>query len=212
MGSASDWLIATNNSMGMIAFAMVMMMINMDMWRIDSHPRSWVRWMVYFDATAFTVLYAYQLTADLFHTCQQVNAILLLAEFIWSIKDAFKYGFIIHKSLLINNMHMKWPPYAAAATSLVFYWVYMLQYYGFGEGCIPPLPGNWALISKVMVASEQLVSGMGHEGTQKQMETEVQIFGVYKLREEVRLLICVGGMGGVSALAVIRKGGCAQFE
>ncbi|KAI9328623.1 hypothetical protein BDR26DRAFT_1012188 [Obelidium mucronatum] len=210
--SAEAWLISTNNSMGMIAFAMVLMMFGCNMYQIDTHPRTWVRSMVYLDALAFLILYVYQCNRDAITSY------------------ALKYGYIIHKSLVINNVHKRiWPCYFTSGVSLGLYWLYMLQSYGFGEavGCTDaPLDGNWALIAlyilwttvdfvatlamvrkitSVIANSTELVeSGMGHFHTQNKLENEVKVFNVYKMREEVRLLLCVGGMGGVSALAIVR--------
>ncbi|TPX53707.1 hypothetical protein CcCBS67573_g09663, partial [Chytriomyces confervae] len=91
--SLSKWFAATGDSMGMVTFATVIYMFQTQTWKLDFHPRTSVRLMIYLDALGFLVSYVGTCANDLMPLCSQRNGYALVADLFWSVKDAVKYGY-----------------------------------------------------------------------------------------------------------------------
>ncbi|KAJ3234575.1 hypothetical protein HDU78_005752 [Chytriomyces hyalinus] len=211
--STEVWFANANDSMGMVTYGTIVMMFSSNIWQLDFTPRTWVRWMIYLDALAFTIIYAGTCANDLLPDCWQRNSYGLAADLIWSFKDAGKYGYIAYKALSIGGYHMRWPCYAVAGLSLLLYWLLCYQAYGFSmPGCpgqfhsdVPRvvLYGYWTLVdvvaTVVVVAKMRSVivnsSAVGNQDS--------TVYKIIKMREEIRLLVASVGMLSVTVLSIV---------
>ncbi|KAJ3072209.1 hypothetical protein HDU98_004051 [Podochytrium sp. JEL0797] len=211
LGSTQTWFNETNNSMGMVTFATVIMMFANNIWQLDTTPKTWVRWMVYFDAVAFLIAYIGTCVSDLTPACWQQNAFGLAADLVWSFKDAFKYGYIAYKAISICGIKVRWPCHATVVVSLILYWLLCIQAYGFS---MPDCPGQfksqgprialylyWTLVD--VVASAMIVWKMTKVvANSKGANADTTIYYMIKFREELRLLVASVGMLAVTVLSI----------
>ncbi|KAI9327089.1 hypothetical protein BDR26DRAFT_876061 [Obelidium mucronatum] len=211
--STQQWFDKTNNAMGMVSFATLLMMFSNDLWQLDWTPRTWVRWMVYFDSLAFLISYIGTSLEDLMPYCWQRNAFKLAAGIVWSLKDALKYGYLAFKATKISGyQNLRFPYYLAACGSLVLYWIFLLTGYGFVEpNCAPMTKSQvprlalylyWSVVdlgTSVVVINKmrQVISAS------KEVKMDHTEFYTVKFREEIRLLIASIGMSIVTVLSII---------
>ncbi|KAJ3092984.1 hypothetical protein HK100_006798, partial [Physocladia obscura] len=212
LSSTQNWFDSTNNAMGMVSFATVIMMFSNGIWQLDFTPRTWVRWMVYFDALAFLIEYIGTCSNDLMPECWKQNAYWLGADLVWSFKDAFKYGYIAYKALSINGMKQTWPCYLVVVISLLLYWLLCVQAYGFSMPNCPPnfasqgprvaLYLYWTVVD--IVATVMIVIKMRTVvANSKTANTDSTIYYVIQFREELRLIVVAVGMLAVTILSII---------
>ncbi|KAI9327088.1 hypothetical protein BDR26DRAFT_102689 [Obelidium mucronatum] len=212
LGSTQSWFNSTNDAMGMVTFATIVMMFSNNIWQLDYTPRTWVRWMIYFDAVAFLIAYVGTCANDLMPECWKQNAYWLAADIVWSFKDGFKYGYIAYKSLSICGYKTRWPCYATVVISLLLYWLLLIQAYGFS---MPNCPGQfksqaprvtlylfWTLVD--VVASVMIVNKMRQVvANSKGANADSTVYYIIKFREELRLIVAAVGLCAVTILSVI---------
>ncbi|KAJ3396356.1 hypothetical protein HDU80_009987 [Chytriomyces hyalinus] len=213
MSAAVTTLNTLNYSMGVVAFSSVLFMLHMDAYTVDSHPRSWVRWMVYLDALAFFVLYQADLVRDV-STCSMHTSIYMAADIVWSFKDFFKFGYLVYRGLAIVGSKRVYPIYWTAAGSLVLYWIYIACAYGhalgstdctldgFNDNSLIALYLYWTLVE--VVVSAMVVRKMSKVQRKVRMANfAVETYDRFKFKEEVRLLIACIGMGMVTSVTIV---------
>ncbi|KAJ3030198.1 UNVERIFIED_CONTAM: hypothetical protein HDU68_009839 [Siphonaria sp. JEL0065] len=210
--STQKWFDSTNDAMGMVTFATIVMMFSNNIWQLDFTPRTWVRWMIYLDALAFLVAYIGTCANDLMPECWKQNAYWLAADLLWSFKDAFKYGYICYKSLSICGHKVRWPCYVVVVISLLLYWLLCIQAYGFS---MPGCPGQfksqaprvalylyWTCVD--IVASVMVVNKMrAVVANSKGANADSSVYYIIKFREELRLVVAAVGLCSVTILSVI---------
>ncbi|KAI8607231.1 hypothetical protein BC830DRAFT_1159271 [Chytriomyces sp. MP71] len=209
LGSTIRWFDTINDSMGMVTFGTVIMMFSNDIWQLDFTPRTWVRWMIYFDALAFLIEYIGTCANDLIPSCWQQNSYWLASDLIWSFKDAAKYGYITYKATTLSGYKTRVPCYSVAIISLILYWVLCIQSYGFtppkcSSAFKSPIPRivlylYWTCVD--VCASLMVVRKMA-EGTRGAEGAFAAVIRVVQMREEARLLVASVGMSAVSALSI----------
>ncbi|KAJ3246406.1 hypothetical protein HDU78_007123 [Chytriomyces hyalinus] len=142
--SQKNWFAATSNAMGMVSYATVIVMLHNDNWKLDLSPKTWVRWMAYLDAVAFTITFVKAAENSNISPagtpCGVNTAWWFAADCVFSFKDAFKYGYITFKACTITGVSVKWPAYATFATSLLLYWLFMFAAYSFTDPCTGNMP------------------------------------------------------------------------
>ncbi|KAI9347215.1 hypothetical protein BDR26DRAFT_854755 [Obelidium mucronatum] len=126
--SSVDRINQINFSMGTVTFATVIFMLHTNSYSISLHPRTWVRSMIYLDALAFWVYYLSEIVKDS-SSCTQFTLLQMVADVIWSFKDAFKFGYIVYRGLAIVGSKRQWPHVYTGLLSLIFYWYYIYLTY-----------------------------------------------------------------------------------
>ncbi|KAI8613260.1 hypothetical protein BC830DRAFT_490124 [Chytriomyces sp. MP71] len=150
--SLSKWLASTNDSIGMLSFATIIYMSQSSLWRIELHLRSGVRLMIYLDAVAWLIVYICNCCSDLLPLCSQQNIFYFLADFLWSFKDAVKYGYVAWRCLVVHSFRESTSrklAYLLASISLGLYWLLMAQVYSFdaSNGCSPHFDSKMPLLT-----------------------------------------------------------------
>ncbi|KAI8828103.1 hypothetical protein BJ741DRAFT_439116 [Chytriomyces cf. hyalinus JEL632] len=216
--SLSKWFAATGDSMGMVTFATVIYMLQTDTWKLDYHPRTSVRLMIYLDALGFLVSYAGTCANDLMPLCSQRNGYALVADLFWSVKDAVKYGYVSYRALTIcgyRGIQKRRIAYAAGAGSLVLYWIFMAQVYSFNaaDQCAPHYQSNvplvtlylyWTVVDVVAAAMVMWKLRKMIKETQilKAVE-ETNMYRILSFREELRLILVSLGMCMVTVQTIV---------
>ncbi|KAI8610623.1 hypothetical protein BC830DRAFT_1172573 [Chytriomyces sp. MP71] len=216
MFSQITWINGASKYIGLVTFATLLVMVNNDNWKLNWTPKSLCRWMVYFDALAFVCVYVGQsLTTDA-TSCETTNLYYVIGDGIWSLKDACKYAFIVHKSCVIANAHVrqrKRLTFVSATCSLLIYWIYMYGAYSF----VAPCPGNmegvvwpqallYAFWTFVEISASVVVLRKFYSiiAQLKDADMEHAQYRMVKVREEFRLLISCTLMVVVTVFQVAR--------
>ncbi|KAI9346490.1 hypothetical protein BDR26DRAFT_916453 [Obelidium mucronatum] len=211
LGSQQKWFSETNAAMGMVSFSTVLVMFSSNIWQLDRTPRTWIRWMAYFDALAYLIVYVGTSLNELMPECWKQNSYWLAADLVWSFKDAFKYGYISYKALSICGFKARWPCYATMIGSLLLYWLLCVQAYGFtapdchgtfkSQGPRVALYLYWTLVD--VVASAMILHKMSSiVSNSKEVNTDNKVYYVIKFREEIRLLAVSVGMFAVTIVCI----------
>ncbi|KAI9346514.1 hypothetical protein BDR26DRAFT_855697 [Obelidium mucronatum] len=131
--SAIQTLSKMNYSMGTVSVTTVLFMLHLNVYEIDFTPRTWIRWAAYLDSLSFFVLYLGDIVQDT-ADCRFLRNIKVACDLLWSFKDAFKIGYIVLQTTMIYRSPRRWPAWWAALGSLILYWTFMSQLYGFSDG------------------------------------------------------------------------------
>ncbi|KAI8609556.1 hypothetical protein BC830DRAFT_1085398 [Chytriomyces sp. MP71] len=210
--AAVETIDTLNDSMGLVSFATVVIMLHSNRFQVGWRPASWVFNMAYLDAFAFLFFYLAGVVEDA-ASCQYTATLLLMADVVWSVKDFFKFGFIVYRALAIVNARRQWPIYFVSYVSLGLYWWFLLESYPVvvsHSECAPsniPTDGQLALylfwsVVEIGVSAAVVFKMSRVSRIVQKANIGVEVYTHFKQAEEVRLLIATLGMGAVTILAV----------
>ncbi|KAJ3022444.1 UNVERIFIED_CONTAM: hypothetical protein HDU68_009146 [Siphonaria sp. JEL0065] len=210
--SSVDKINQLNFSMGTVSFATVVFMLHSNSYTISLHPRTWVRSMIYLDSLGFFIYYLAEFIQDS-ASCKQYTLMQMMADVVWSFKDAFKFGYIVYRGLAISGSKRNWPYIYTALISLILYWYFiyltyipMLQ----SPNCQATAATNpkiilysyWSLI-EIGISLVIVIKMSIAQQRVRAANFAVETYSRYKQKEEMRLLIACVGMGTVTMLEVV---------
>ncbi|KAI9349171.1 hypothetical protein BDR26DRAFT_853156 [Obelidium mucronatum] len=148
LSSVEQFSNGMTNYVGLVTFGTVIVMVTNGTWRVSLKPATLVRWMAYFDALSFVLLFAANANTDTIPTCPHRKILVGGSDFISSLKDTAKYGYLAYKALAISGHAKKfyYVTYIVMGINAILYWSYLIINYTFTDGCKPRLSYNYPLI------------------------------------------------------------------